>query len=531
MDAAARAYVALRLDGKDVLLMAADHARRRELSRRIRDDLIHLGLVSPARPSGSRSGSRARAGDLIVCTRNDHHVEAGTSGPDAGQRRPAPDRGGHRAWPVRAPRDRNRPGDRRPCGGQAGNFLYGDYHDCELGYAVTDHVAQSRTVHTALALITGLEDRQHFYVGMTRGDPRQPRLRAHHVTQARRPHARPPPRTRTRPLRPAASPPRRPPRPATRALTPTRLDVLAQVISRDGHELSATEIRRQNLADADHLAILHAIWITETTPHRDQRYRDLLASVLPAEFGTDLGPKAKWLYRTLRAAELAGLDPAEVITHAVAQRSLRDASDVAAVIDARIRQRIRGTWSRSQPRPWSGQIPQLPDPHRHDYITQIARAMDERKERIGNPPRRAPARLGSHRARPGARRAPGPGRLAAARQLRRCLPRTVRIPPPRRSHRLRTGQRQPGQASRLARGVHRSPARRRRPGPRHDRRAAASPAQHLRRRHRMGAAVGRRRAAAGPARRNGRPPRRHPRRCRSQPSPQQGPARRGRPAR
>jgi hypothetical protein len=33
MDAAARAFVALRLEGLDVLLMAADHARRRELSR------------------------------------------------------------------------------------------------------------------------------------------------------------------------------------------------------------------------------------------------------------------------------------------------------------------------------------------------------------------------------------------------------------------------------------------------------------------------------------------------------------------
>jgi hypothetical protein len=42
-------------------------------------------------------------------------------------------------------------------------FLYGDYRNCELGYAVTDHVAQSRTVHTGLALITGTEDRQHAY--------------------------------------------------------------------------------------------------------------------------------------------------------------------------------------------------------------------------------------------------------------------------------------------------------------------------------------------------------------------------------
>jgi len=38
---------------------------------------------------------------------------------------------------------------------------YAGYHDAELGYAVTDHTAQGRTVHTGLAVITGTEDRQH----------------------------------------------------------------------------------------------------------------------------------------------------------------------------------------------------------------------------------------------------------------------------------------------------------------------------------------------------------------------------------
>ena len=46
MDAAAAAYLALTLDGTDTLLMAADHALRRELNRRIREDLIPLGIVS-----------------------------------------------------------------------------------------------------------------------------------------------------------------------------------------------------------------------------------------------------------------------------------------------------------------------------------------------------------------------------------------------------------------------------------------------------------------------------------------------------
>ena len=42
--------------------------------------------------------------------------------------------------------------------------------------------------------------------------------------------------------------------------------MLACVLDRDGQQHSATQTRNQALADADHLAILHAIWAAETTP-------------------------------------------------------------------------------------------------------------------------------------------------------------------------------------------------------------------------------------------------------------------------
>ena len=72
MDQAARAYVASYLAGRDVLLMAADWARCRELSARIRSDLIHLGLVDRGRTIRIADGAEASAGDLILCRRNDH---------------------------------------------------------------------------------------------------------------------------------------------------------------------------------------------------------------------------------------------------------------------------------------------------------------------------------------------------------------------------------------------------------------------------------------------------------------------------
>ena len=168
MDAAAADYLALALDGTDVLLMAADHALRRELSRRIRDDLIRLGVVQHGPSVRIADGAQASAGDLIICTQNDRTVQAGEPGrtlangdllrieaitPDGPIVRRALDADPHT-------------GQRRWTGQQ---FLYPGYTSAELGYAVTDHVAQGRTVHTGLAVITGTEDRQHAYVALSRG--------------------------------------------------------------------------------------------------------------------------------------------------------------------------------------------------------------------------------------------------------------------------------------------------------------------------------------------------------------------------
>ena len=80
MDQAARAYVATYLAGRKVLLMAADWARCRELSARIRDDLIHLGLVDNGRTIQIADSAEASAGDLIMCRANDHRLEAGEPG-------------------------------------------------------------------------------------------------------------------------------------------------------------------------------------------------------------------------------------------------------------------------------------------------------------------------------------------------------------------------------------------------------------------------------------------------------------------
>ena len=211
MDAAAAAYVALSADGTDTLLMAADHALRRELSRRIRDELIRLGIVQDGPAVRIADGAQASPGDLIICTRNDHTVEAGEPGralangdllrieavtPNGLIVRRALDadpRTGQRRWTDRT-------------------FVYANYADAELG--LRGH--RSCRPGPDRAHRAGGDHRDRGPPARLRGPVprhrRQPRLRVHRVPEARRPGARPAPGPRTGPLRP----PRRRTRPPAR---------------------------------------------------------------------------------------------------------------------------------------------------------------------------------------------------------------------------------------------------------------------------------------------------------------------------
>ncbi len=81
LEAAAQAYIAHTLAGKDALVIARSHELRREACRRVRDDLQHLGLMArDGRSIEIADGQRASVGDLIVCTDNDHSVDAGEAG-------------------------------------------------------------------------------------------------------------------------------------------------------------------------------------------------------------------------------------------------------------------------------------------------------------------------------------------------------------------------------------------------------------------------------------------------------------------
>jgi conjugative relaxase-like TrwC/TraI family protein len=382
MDAAAAAYLALTAEGTDVLLMAADHALRRELSRRVRDDLIGLGIVQDGPAVTIADGATASPGDLIICTRNDHATEAGEPGRTLANgdllRIEAVTSDG---LLVRRALDADPATGQRRWTSQL--FPYAGYQDAELGYAVTDHVAQGRTVTAGLAVICGTEDRQHLYVALTRGTAAN---MAYVFTQSpKRADPAPGPRPAPELARYDQITAERsaPPAPATPpAQTGEALAVLSAVVDRDGQLASATQDRHRALTSADHLAILNAIWTDQTAQAREQRYKDLLAASLPPGYRRQPGHQAKWLWRTMRAAELAGLDAGAVLAAAIAERDLAGARDAAAVLDARLRHRL-GSLVPLPAGPWSAQVPALADPERRMFTAEIAAMMDARKDRIG----------------------------------------------------------------------------------------------------------------------------------------------------
>jgi conjugative relaxase-like TrwC/TraI family protein len=376
LDQAAKDYVALTLAGKDALLMVRDHERRRELSRRIRDDLVHLGLVDAGRSVPIADGlEQASVGDLIVCRKNNRALDLangdilrvehiGKHGIAVRKALDADYETGTRRWDDDV-------------------ITYGDFSSAELAYAVTGHAAQSRTVHTGMAVITGTEHRNWAYVGMSRGTTNNV---AYVCTTS--------PKTAT---------PQPGVRPAFELARADRIEqeraglevsagsepkqreavaVLADVIERDGSELSASELREHNLAQADHLSILNAMWQGETVGARQEAYRQLVLEALPPEYQQELKPTAKWLYRTMQMADSAGLDVGELVQGAVSAAPLTGARDIAAVLDARMRDRVYGLVPLAS-KPWGGQVPEVGDSATQTFLTDLAAAMDERQQRLG----------------------------------------------------------------------------------------------------------------------------------------------------
>jgi AAA domain/TrwC relaxase len=387
---ARKAYVAGRVAGHDTLLMAYTREDCRTLSRMIRDDLIHLGLVDGGRDTTIAEGVHASAGDIIVARENDHD-KITDHDPVTGE--------GHELangdiFRVEQVTDRGllvkrvleadpETGAMRTAG-KAVLYEKHRYPTTDLGYAVTGHNGMGGTVTRGEAVFTGQETREWAYVALTRGRERNT---ARVITRPR--EANPLPGTvkdaelaryEYIEAERAGLPPEEREKRDARLREP--IGVLADALEREAGEPAATEYQDRQLLQADNLAVLHAHWADLTKTANRDRYRQILTRHLPDEHRGPDTSYSTWLYRTMRQAELAGVDLDDAVRTAIRSYTLDGARDVHAVLWKRLREMTEPMMPHPQG-PYASRVPPVIDAGRQQYLRDNAQAMDDRKERIG----------------------------------------------------------------------------------------------------------------------------------------------------
>ncbi len=380
---AARAYLAEYLAGTDVILTAYEQRECVDLSRRVQGYLLDWGQLQPGATAALREGARTYAGDLIVARLNDNHLDG----------EPGRTLANGDLLRVEAIGETNLTVSRMIRNGRAAASrewsapftLSRDYAaaSCDLGYALTWYTVEGQTVSVGIALANDSRAREGLYVAMSRGAQRNevyayPSAQEPAESVIGQPPAADPELARQRRLQAD----RDRPGPAAALDGEDPVSILARAVRRDGAELSAAETREQALSDADHLGVLHAIWMEHCRAEAHTRYAQAVREhAVPAD-AEEILKDTDVLWRTVRAAELAGLDGAEVIRAAVAGRPFTGARSHSAVLDARIREstghlppRVRESWAAA--------LPRVADPELARYLAEVAAAMDDRQRRIG----------------------------------------------------------------------------------------------------------------------------------------------------
>jgi hypothetical protein len=182
-----------------------------------------------------------------------------------------------------------------------------------LAYAVTAHGSQGLTVDTSHSLIDPATSRAGVYVPGTCGrDTSTFYVVCSHTADEHSPQG----------------------------MDRSPRAVLTDILTRpDQASLAAELARREGLDEGRSLAWVGVPWDLLTTEYTRDRATDTLLELLGADTVDRVTAEAGYprLIATVRAMELAGHDPAAVLTEAVRQASLHDAASVSDVLRYRIR--------------------------------------------------------------------------------------------------------------------------------------------------------------------------------------------------
>jgi conjugative relaxase-like TrwC/TraI family protein len=364
-DSAARAWLADTLAGRRSQLIVDTNDQAARLSALLRAELVRLGRVDEHGVPLGLQGTYAGRGDLVQARRNGWDL----AGYDGNRRGPinreqyrvldTRDDGGLIVAPILG---------RTSEGEQLGDrmTLPGRYvaEHVALGYATTVHSAQGLTVDTSHPVVTQTTGADALYVGLTRGRESNT---AHVVTRA--------------------VPADAPDGAALEAVYRSPAAVLATTLETARPERSALATAVESaddmgnvrtpaelLADAADLATAGrtAAWLDELVDNGHLTPQDRARIAVE-----DGGPT---LTRLLRRAELAGHDPRQVLTNAVAGRPLDGARQLTHVIHHRITAAVSLDPQGDSYRDWT---PRVDDPSWQHYLDTLADATDERRAELG----------------------------------------------------------------------------------------------------------------------------------------------------
>ncbi|NMH79813.1 ATP-dependent DNA helicase [Pseudonocardia xinjiangensis] len=329
--AAARAWLAATLDGRDALLVVGSNAAAARVSNALRSELVRLGRVEERGVPLGMQGTYAGVGDLVQARRNAWHLDGWQGNTAAPINRTvyrvtalAPDGGG-----LTVARVTGRDADGAEQLGEPLHLPAGYVNEhVTLAYASTVHAAHGRTVQDGIGVLAPGTDAEAAYVQATRGtDTNMLFAVTRNVSDSAATGE-----TFGVAERGAAT-------------------VLADVIRPPDEDRNRTA-----LAEAEAAADRARSTATQIDPlltvlgdalgGRTGRWLDELAAagVLPERhrvaFAADEARES--LDQLLRAAELAGHDARQVLADAVTATSLDGSTSVAQVLHFRVRSALEG---------------------------------------------------------------------------------------------------------------------------------------------------------------------------------------------
>ncbi len=329
--AASRAWLAATLEGREALLIVGSNAAAARVSTALRADLVRLGRVAEVGVALGMQGTVAGVGDLIQARRNAWHLtgyQGNTEVPiNRGTYRVTAIHLDGQGLTVARVTGRDQDGGEQLADPIALPASYVAAH-VSLAYASTVHAAHGRTVDAGYPVIGPGTDAAAAYVDLTRG--REDNV-AFVVTRSLAETAETGETGRVAPRTAAAV--------LANVIRPPQVD-------RDRTALAEAEAAAEHVRSTGaHVDPLIEV-IGEQLTGRTGRWLDQLAAAgqLPDRHRVAMAADDArgTLDPLLRAAELAGHNPARVLRDAVTAGSLDKSGSVAQVLHFRIRTALHG---------------------------------------------------------------------------------------------------------------------------------------------------------------------------------------------